>query len=170
MAIILILWVFSLVINLAPLINSDIDGIDFYQNSDIALYTFIYAPAYISGLSVFLVSSYMIDTQNDLADIANTDSLIKLYDRRYFTNNAASLINHTHNTASVIVCDIDNLKTSNDHYGDDAGDQFIMKFADILKKHSPIDSIFIRFGADEFVVLLPMQTRPHSPYLFCMRQ
>ena len=57
------------------------------------------------------------------------------------------------NQFGVLVCDINMLKDTNDHYGHDVGNQLIIKATKIICtvfKHSPV----FRIGGDEFVVLL----------------
>ena len=56
---------------------------------------------------------------------------------------------------SVIFCDIDNLKRTNDMYGHDTGDLLIKHVADILLKESRQSDVIARFAGDEFVVILP---------------
>ena len=53
----------------------------------------------------------------------------------------------------LLVCDINRLKETNDHYGHDRGNQLIVRAAKLICtvfKHSPV----YRIGGDEFVVLL----------------
>lgn len=54
---------------------------------------------------------------------------------------------------SVIVCDINNLKTINDSYGHAEGDKYIIEAYNILKDIF-INSPIYRVGGDEFVLLL----------------
>jgi len=57
-----------------------------------------------------------------------------------------------------MMIDINGLKVINDAYGSCAGDQFLRKTAEILKKSVPISSINARWGGDEFVALMPDMT------------
>jgi diguanylate cyclase (GGDEF)-like protein len=55
---------------------------------------------------------------------------------------------------AVVVADLDHLKNVNDSIGHDAGDKYIQKFTELLRGASrPYDKV-IRFGGDEFVVIL----------------
>ncbi len=49
--------------------------------------------------------------------------------------------------------DIDNFKQLNDNLGHVAGDNWLMEFADILKKYSSPTAIPFRYGGDEFSIL-----------------
>jgi len=57
---------------------------------------------------------------------------------------------------SLIMCDIDNFKSYNDHYGHDQGDKCLRKVAQQIQNTLKRPSDFCaRFGGEEFVVLLP---------------
>ena len=55
----------------------------------------------------------------------------------------------------VILCDLDRLKKTNDSLGHAAGDLAIMEAASILRRCFRQDDVIIRFGGDEFLILLP---------------
>ncbi|WP_416326387.1 diguanylate cyclase domain-containing protein [[Eubacterium] hominis] len=56
-------------------------------------------------------------------------------------------------TIGIAMCDIDNFKEFNDHFGHLYGDEIIKKVADILLKHADEHIIPYRFGGDEFLCL-----------------
>lgn len=152
MAIVMILWTISLVINITPLLgNGNYTDNQFYLHD--AVYTFIYAPAYVSGFSVFLISSYMIDNQKILERQATTDSLTGLYNRRFF-NEEVKRLQCLGKTLNIIICDIDNLKIINDKFGHNIGDEVLQEFGLILATLSDRKGVAARFGGDEFVILL----------------
>lgn len=96
--------------------------------------------------------------QNELNLLASTDSLTKLYNRRYFTkvsNNILELLKRDKKNLSLIMMDIDKFKTINDSYGHKTGDNVLIKFAQILQQIQRKSDISCRFGGEEFVVLLP---------------
>ena len=55
----------------------------------------------------------------------------------------------------VLLFDIDGLKQVNDNFGHLAGDEMIKYFADCLRKAIRGSDLAVRFGGDEFFVLLP---------------
>ncbi|NIL93398.1 MAG: diguanylate cyclase [Woeseiaceae bacterium] len=56
---------------------------------------------------------------------------------------------------SLIMIDIDNFKTFNDQFGHIAGDRALSAVATILKRQFRPRDLLVRFGGDEFAILLP---------------
>ena len=88
---------------------------------------------------------------------ANTDPLTGVKSKHAYQEFIEKLDfeiqNDTSDVFSVIVCDVNNLKTINDTQGHQAGDELIKKACHMICvtfKHSPV----FRIGGDEFVVIL----------------
>ena len=88
---------------------------------------------------------------------ASEDKLTALYNRRY----GEKLLAEAHQRAralgtdlTLIVCDIDFFKQVNDHFGHLAGDQVITDVATILRGTVRTSDAVIRWGGEEFVVVL----------------
>jgi len=56
---------------------------------------------------------------------------------------------------SVIICDINGLKTVNDTLGHKHGDKMIQMIAKVLETRCPKEGFVARIGGDEFIFLLP---------------
>jgi diguanylate cyclase (GGDEF)-like protein/PAS domain S-box-containing protein len=99
------------------------------------------------------------DLQARLADLASTDALTRLPNRRTFDDRldaAWDLAAEARQNLSVIMIDVDHFKAFNDHYGHDAGDRCLQSVAQAFRSmvHRPHDLV-ARYGGEEFVVLLP---------------
>jgi diguanylate cyclase (GGDEF)-like protein/PAS domain S-box-containing protein len=87
-----------------------------------------------------------------------TDSLTGLFNRRYFfksLENEIARAKRYGNMFSLMLFDIDNFKVINDTYGHQAGDTVLQETANILKSISRETDITVRYGGEEFIILLP---------------
>lgn len=93
-----------------------------------------------------------------LKNTAMRDPMTGLYNRRfiedYIENLTAGILRQKTNLG-ILMCDIDFFKQVNDNYGHDVGDQVIKGLADIIKKTVRTSDLAIRFGGEEFMILLP---------------
>ncbi len=83
---------------------------------------------------------------------ANTDALTGLFNRNYFNEKLYNI--KTKGPISLILLDLDNFKNINDLYGHLAGDTVLQKVAEILKNVTRKVDVIVRWGGDEFVVVL----------------
>lgn len=96
--------------------------------------------------------------QIDLRLLAVTDSMTKLYNRRYFSeisDNIVALSKRENENLSIIMLDIDKFKNVNDTYGHQFGDKVIVMLSDKLIQSQRKSDIICRYGGEEFVILLP---------------
>lgn len=98
------------------------------------------------------------DIQHKLIEQANCDPMTNLYNRRYFNDiskNLISISKREKTDLSVMIMDIDNFKNINDTYGHDIGDKVIIFVANTLLETARQSDVSVRFGGEEFVILLP---------------
>ena len=83
------------------------------------------------------------------------DVMTGLYNRAYFDEILHHLEVERRDPVSVIIIDLNNLKTTNDRYGHQAGDQLIRRTGEVLKASLDNGYIAARIGGDEFTLILP---------------
>ena len=91
-------------------------------------------------------------------EMAITDALTGLFNRRYMESHLATLIEQA--TArgkplAALVLDIDYFKSINDSHGHDAGDDVLRDFALRIKRSIRGIDLACRYGGEEFVVVMP---------------
>jgi diguanylate cyclase (GGDEF)-like protein len=89
------------------------------------------------------------------------DKLTGAYNREYFENNIPSIIDEVDPFTKVAISymDIDHFKRVNDTYGHDVGDFVLQELVNVVKRFSRQDDIIIRFGGEEFVLVLKVKTK-----------
>jgi two-component system cell cycle response regulator len=91
-------------------------------------------------------------------ELAVTDGLTGLHNRRYMETHLQSLIDQAvsrDRPLSALVVDIDYFKRVNDTYGHDGGDEVLREFSRRLKASVRGIDLACRLGGEEFVVIMP---------------
>jgi len=91
-------------------------------------------------------------------EMAITDALTGLFNRRYMESHLATLIEQAAargKPLSVLVLDVDYFKAVNDTHGHDAGDDVLRDFALRIKRSIRGIDLACRYGGEEFVVVMP---------------
>jgi two-component system cell cycle response regulator len=91
-------------------------------------------------------------------EMAITDALTGLFNRRYMETHLSALVEQAANRGkpiSVLIVDIDFFKSINDGHGHDAGDDVLREFALRIRKSIRNIDLACRYGGEEFVIVMP---------------
>ena len=94
-------------------------------------------------------------------ELAVTDGLTGLHNRRYLDNHLKLLIDRAtarSRPLSICITDIDRFKSVNDTYGHDVGDEVLKEFAARIRSAVRGADLACRFGGEEFVLVMPDTT------------
>lgn len=98
------------------------------------------------------------ERNNKLQMEVMTDKLTTLYNRRYFEETVINKIfelDKEKRLISMLILDIDHFKSVNDTYGHSAGDIVLTETAMVIKQCLRKEDILVRWGGEEFVIVLP---------------
>jgi two-component system, chemotaxis family, response regulator WspR len=107
-------------------------------------------------------------SRQQLQEQATTDVLTDLKNRRGFVELGVRqfALAQRHDTElSIIILDIDHFKKINDTYGHPAGDQVLVRVAQVLRGKTRIGDVPARIGGEEFAILLPSTKRAGAALL-----
>jgi two-component system cell cycle response regulator len=91
-------------------------------------------------------------------EMAITDALTSLYNRRYMETHLAALAEQAAQRGkplTVLILDIDFFKSINDGHGHDAGDDVLREFSVRIRKSIRNIDLACRYGGEEFVIVMP---------------
>ena len=94
----------------------------------------------------------------ETVELAVTDPLTGLHNRRYMENHLKTLLEDAQRTGrplSVLVADIDFFKRVNDTHGHDGGDTVLKEFAQRFRRNTRAMDLTCRLGGEEFVIVMP---------------
>lgn len=103
------------------------------------------------------VNQDLRSANEQLAAIAATDELTGIANRRQFRTEAQRELHRlrqSHETAAMIMVDLDRFKSVNDQYGHEAGDKVLRAIVEPIHQTIRPRDLFGRMGGEEFVILL----------------
>ncbi len=140
-----------------------------FQLRNIRLFTYLFEHEAMSDEVTDLINQQEIDYFSLLNKITNLENKVNVdektnllkYKNDYLTNiiKTASRVYSNMQKAkyhvSFIRFDIDDFSKFNNQYGHDIGDKILVKIADTIRTNSRPTDYTIRFGGEEFDVILP---------------
>ena len=90
--------------------------------------------------------------------LATIDPLTGAYNRRTFHEIAERELSRARRAGqplSIIMMDIDHFRAVNEKHGHRVGDEVLQRFAEVVRSAMRKEDMLVRFGGEEFLVLLP---------------
>lgn len=106
-----------------------------------------------------------VQNRQKLLDLARTDGLTGLYNRKYFHELADREVTRSARYSvplAVALMDLDHFKRVNDTHGHDGGDAVLRHFSKIMTETMRDSDIVGRYGGEEFIVLMPETQIPQA--------
>jgi len=101
-------------------------------------------------------NAHLQEAEHRLKILAETDPLTGCFNRRVFRELVDGVRSGREGTqGAVLMLDMDDLKDINDRQGHAAGDDAIRRAAEAIRGHTRATDIVVRWGGDEFVVVIP---------------
>ena len=104
-------------------------------------------------------TDYLRENLDQSLELAVTDQLTGLHNRRYMETQLDALVRRAvvggAEPVALLVIDIDHFKKINDGFGHGVGDEVLREFAVRLASNVRAIDLPVRFGGEEFVVVMP---------------
>jgi diguanylate cyclase (GGDEF)-like protein len=109
-------------------------------------------------VAVGLVTAKLVQDARRLRRLATTDDLTGLHNLRSFEARLTTIVHTARATStpvSMLVLDVDRLKSMNDRHGHLVGAEAVREVGRIIVETMPPEAVACRYGGDEFVIALP---------------
>ena len=136
--------------NLLGVLNVESQQLGFFDDEDRQLLEVI--------ANHFAIALSNLASQDILREQAIRDPLTGLFNRHYFNSIIASELSRTdryERPMSLMMIDIDGFRAVNNEYGHLRGDEVLREIAKMLERSVRGADRVIRYGGDEFLVLMP---------------
>ena len=96
--------------------------------------------------------------KEQLLEKSSVDQLTGLYNKQYLRDKYGAQSDATQTEKALLFIDVDDFKQINDNYGHLLGDEVLRDLAACIKENVRVTNDAIRFGGDEFVIVLEHTT------------
>ncbi|NTS77247.1 sensor domain-containing diguanylate cyclase [Catenovulum sp. SM1970] len=103
--------------------------------------------------TVILKTQQLKLANEQLKELSLTDPLTQVHNRRFFMEQLAKN-DYCQYSLTVMILDLDDFKSINDHYGHCFGDHVLRSVAQTLKSVLPEQATLARIGGEEFAVII----------------
>jgi diguanylate cyclase (GGDEF)-like protein len=149
-------------IGMASGVGTAVVAIVLYHLANPQTLTLRYEEFDIVQMAIFVaagvVAARLAEDGRRLRTLAMTDDLTGLHNLRSFELELRAMVAHARTTrapVSLLVLDVDRLKSMNDEHGHLAGAEAVRAVGRIIADQLSSDAVACRYGGDEFVVALP---------------
>ena len=140
-----------------PLVGALTDGLDSLTGEFGIGAVGVLAPFALVAFSTTLLVENINTAKTRIRALSDRDELTSLYNMRAFARVAEQehdLASRTARAYSILMIDIEHLKTINDTYGHEAGSRAVKLVAEALLRLTRSTDTVARYGGDEFIALL----------------
>ena len=114
-------------------------------------------------MMILLIAGYLTDkVLNYTRRSLEIDYMTGLYNKKYYEQELRRAVKRSEDTEesfTIAMIDIDHFKELNDQYGHQFGDDVLIKIAKVIRESTRTIDVAVRYGGDEFIILLPSSTR-----------
>lgn len=115
----------------------------------------VFALLYICGVMLSKdsqeIQRKLTKYNEELEQIANTDTLTKLWNRLHLMRYIERKVTDSYNFMAIAIGDIDYFKKVNDTYGHECGDEVLRTLAGIFREQMEGHGVVARWGGEEFI-------------------
>ncbi|WP_439105529.1 diguanylate cyclase [Congregibacter sp.] len=153
----LIVWI-ALILPIS--VASMLVGMSSARSDPNAIWVFYlsFLPTAFAGIGLFALVSVALDALRDSNQLARTDGLTGILNRRAFDAELAIAVARSERyqrELSLVVLDIDEFKALNDNYGHPVGDAVLRSAARVMTETARRIDVVAGTGGEEFAVILP---------------
>lgn len=114
------------------------------------------------GIENLLMARQSEEDREELKQLAITDDLTGLYNRRFleeYLRIQTAMTRRRGASMAFLVVDIDHFKRVNDTWGHEAGDRALVRAAELIRGVVRASDLPVRYGGEEFLIVMPDGTR-----------